>query len=452
MEFLDNIILPQSGSNLALLEFLLMMAKLIFVLYTGVLFGSVLLSIYFQSKTEHVSNYKYIYLSKNYIDLITTNKLMGFGLGIIPFMAIIFLYAHLLHNTQTAITLYLFYSFILFIPGLILIYSYKHSLHLKDFLYLVKKAQNIRLDADGQQELIDYNISVSKLNVKTGWWGLLLLFVSLWMFNSAADLAVDKVRWASEPSLLDIMIYGTAILRFMHFITAAFSLTGVAFIIKIFYWDRAVYQYSEEYEDFAKKINVRIAMVFACIQPVFLIINLILTPKIAVSNFIYGIGGLVFVCVFFALHYLYETIRYRRYKFIIPSFYLLLTIFAFIILKDQNAFNVSNKEQKARLATLFEEYQSQFKAVGTEEMKINGEELYKGRCTACHRFEEKLVGPAHKDVLPKYINNKEALIKFIMNPVKVDPNYPPMPNQGLKPAEAKAIADFMLEHYGPQLK
>jgi hypothetical protein len=32
--------------------------------------------------------------------------------------------------------------------------------------------------------------------------------------------------------------------------------------------------------------------------------------------------------------------------------------------------------------------------------------------------------------------------------VKVDPNFPPMPNQALKPAEAKAIAEYLFKELG----
>jgi len=39
----------------------------------------------------------------------------------------------------------------------------------------------------------------------------------------------------------------------------------------------------------------------------------------------------------------------------------------------------------------------------------------------------------------------KGLIAFIKNPSKIDPNYPSMPNPGLKPAEAKAVADWVFE-------
>jgi len=49
--------------------------------------------------------------------------------------------------------------------------------------------------------------------------------------------------------------------------------------------------------------------------------------------------------------------------------------------------------------------------------------------------------------LPKYEGKTDELVKFIMNPTQKNPGYPPMPAQGLKPAEARAIADYIMENY-----
>jgi cytochrome c len=41
----------------------------------------------------------------------------------------------------------------------------------------------------------------------------------------------------------------------------------------------------------------------------------------------------------------------------------------------------------------------------------------------------------------------DALEDFIMNPRPVLPGYPPMPNQGLKPAEVRAVAKYIMDVY-----
>ena len=55
------------------------------------------------------------------------------------------------------------------------------------------------------------------------------------------------------------------------------------------------------------------------------------------------------------------------------------------------------------------------------------------------------MGPPHNEVVPKYFGKEKELITYIRNPSKIDPNYPPMPNPGLKPNEVKAVVDYVLE-------
>ena len=77
----------------------------------------------------------------------------------------------------------------------------------------------------------------------------------------------------------------------------------------------------------------------------------------------------------------------------------------------------------------------------------NSQDIYDAKCIACHRFDTKLVGPAYNDVLPKYDGKREELISFILNPTKINPEFTAMPNQGLKPKEAEAIADYIVKTY-----
>ena len=79
--------------------------------------------------------------------------------------------------------------------------------------------------------------------------------------------------------------------------------------------------------------------------------------------------------------------------------------------------------------------------------EINGEEISTNICTACHQFDQRVVGPPYMSVLAKYENDKDALVQFIMNPSKIDTDYPPMPNQNLRKPEASAVADYLLQEY-----
>jgi len=48
-----------------------------------------------------------------------------------------------------------------------------------------------------------------------------------------------------------------------------------------------------------------------------------------------------------------------------------------------------------------------------------GEKVFTERCTACHQFDRKVVGPPYNEVLPKYKDRLGDLEAFIRKPVKV---------------------------------
>lgn len=86
------------------------------------------------------------------------------------------------------------------------------------------------------------------------------------------------------------------------------------------------------------------------------------------------------------------------------------------------------------------------------ELAQKGKELFELKCSACHKVNERYIGPALNDVLdrrsPTYVMN------MILNPDGMTKNHPeakkllqeymsPMPNQGLSQEEARAIVEFL---------
>jgi mono/diheme cytochrome c family protein len=86
------------------------------------------------------------------------------------------------------------------------------------------------------------------------------------------------------------------------------------------------------------------------------------------------------------------------------------------------------------------------------EMAAIGAEIYRLKCTACHKPTEKFIGPAPKGILER--RNPAWIMNMILNPdqmVKEDPiakklliefNGSPMANQSLTEEEARAIVEY----------
>ena len=105
----------------------------------------------------------------------------------------------------------------------------------------------------------------------------------------------------------------------------------------------------------------------------------------------------------------------------------------------------------ASMSAEFDKYLAELKGED-KVVSINAKEIYEIKCASCHKWDQKLVGPAHLDVISKYAGKESQLIAFIRNPVKVDPAFPQMPNPGLKPNEAEAVAKYLLETYNEKNK
>jgi cytochrome c551/c552 len=141
-------------------------------------------------------------------------------------------------------------------------------------------------------------------------------------------------------------------------------------------------------------------------------------------------------------------IKESSYKYSPILIVLFIILFALLAIQDQFAIDTSSNKQSAILAAGYDAYELKInEEMGIDTKPISGEDIYNGRCIACHRFDVKVVGPPYNQTLPKYEGKKDDLVAFILNPVKKNPDYPAMPNQGLKPKEAEAIADYLLNTY-----
>ena len=114
-----------------------------------------------------------------------------------------------------------------------------------------------------------------------------------------------------------------------------------------------------------------------------------------------------------------------------------------LYISDQTAIGEANAKQDLILSQNFEDVMQKLNEANTP-VVINGQDIYKNICSACHSFDHKVV-PPYKQTLPKYNGNVDKLVTFILNPTQNNPGYPPMPNPGLNAAQAKAVATYILQ-------
>lgn len=439
MDFLENAVLPQSAHHMVLLKYLLALTFLIVLPYFTLLIGSSLLSVYYNSKSKRSDNTYYSKFSKQLIDLVTFNKSMSFGFGVVPILSAIFCYAQLLHMTDSGVPQNIFISLIFFLTGIVLIYTYKYSSHINDILGKIK-------ESDEESDI--YKLKAAKLLNKTGKYGLVLLLVSAYLFIGSIELAIDSSRWGEDSSLLGIILSINTLTYFLYFIAASISVTSA---VLLYFYFRPNYEWQENdpnYKNFVKKFALTRGLIATLILPALIVLNVFVTPAVALNGIVFGSIVIILFIVLLIANLFYLMLKESNTKFSSSVIYLFVILFTFLVIKEQAAFSTSTQNQFQKLSANYEEYRVKLnEELGIETVAVSGEDIFNGRCSACHKFDVKLVGPPYNSVLGKYVGKQDELAKFVLNPVKINPDYPVMPNQGLKPNEAKAIAEYILKVY-----
>jgi mono/diheme cytochrome c family protein len=83
-----------------------------------------------------------------------------------------------------------------------------------------------------------------------------------------------------------------------------------------------------------------------------------------------------------------------------------------------------------------------------------GEEIWNQKCVACHKLDERYVGPAQRDLIKR--RTPEFIMNMILNPEEMEKRHPvvkqllaeymtPMTNQNLTIEDARALLEFFRE-------
>ena len=151
-------------------------------------------------------------------------------------------------------------------------------------------------------------------------------------------------------------------------------------------------------------------------------------------------------------NFLYPMIKNSDTGFSTIVFVLIFMVFTFNIIKDQAVLGNALRDHTEEITKKAEENEKEAKTKTMTAGGISPDAIFNSKCSACHRFDVKLVGPPYQQTVPKYNGNVQELAGFIFNPVKKNPDFPPMPNQGLKKKEALIMAQWLMDKVGGKIK
>ena len=444
MDFLDKLVIPQSAEHIQLLHYLLMLILFLFIPFISAVFGATILSLYYKAKGLKETNSTYLKFSKDIIETLTINKSIGIILGIVPVITSMLIYAQLLQGTNSNVSTYLIFSVFFLIIGLVLIYTYRYSMTFMEIYDAVKDYKSE--DQNISNEILKYRKANISLSGKSGRWGLFFTFIGMWLFISSATVAAYPTMWG-EINLLYLMFHWEVLSHLFSFFSASLAVTGAAVFFAFFYWEGGKHLKAGDYHDFVKSVATKITFAGAILLPLFMMIDLFAFPSSSLSGSVFMFATAALLLLFLGYHYLYSMVKSHNLKYAGHIFYIILFTVLAVIIKDQLVLQNSTEVQTAVMNVKFEKMLAELTGANKVQKTISGEQIYKNICSSCHSFDHKVVGPPYQQTLPKYEGHIDQLIAFIRNPVKKNPGYPPMPNPGLTPAEAKAIANYIMETY-----
>lgn len=428
MNFFEHLIFPPRAEHLHLAKYFLISISLIFVPFISMLFGATVLSVIFNLRARNEANELWNRFSVDLMQTFGNNFFLGLALGVLPLFTISISYTQLLYGTELKIAQYLMYALIFITVGVVFAYLYK---------------RNIQVNAPGLPA-----------NMITGGIAIVFLLLGFYVFVNSTGIIFDPEKWPHIRSAFPILPSAGIFARFLYFFHFTFALTGAGILFFYLHWMGGKPDISEEYRLFLKKFGSALSLVFTLMLPVLFLWHLRNMPQVASSTLLYELTILSFVVLFVIAYLLYDYLTSNQLKHGVPIFIFFILYLLVINFFDSSAMgramfehNIVLEKQAQAIRSELESRAAEMRPGKVEPSIELGANIFNTRCIACHRFDQKLVGPAYKDVLPKYENNQAALIEFILNPVKINPDFPPMPNQGLKPAEAEAVARYLMDRY-----
>ncbi|MEO8446272.1 MAG: c-type cytochrome [bacterium] len=448
MDFLDNLVIPATTQHLNLLKVILVLSMLIFLPFFGMLLGGTAFSVIFNAYGRKIKNKLFVRLAKDIIDKLAINRFVGVGLGVIPMLSITFCYAQLLFEKEVISVSLLFVATLFMTISVTFIYSYQNTFQIERLIETFKHISGLdkrELDTRIPEDIADYEFDLMNTNSNSGLYGFILLLLTALFFSGGISIALFTDKYQDFQNIAQMFLSSATLFNFLFIIVLSITVTGSAILFFFFSWQGGLYDMDPVYSNFVRKIAGNIAFTGAAILPIFLFLSFISIPNVALSGSVFVYTGLAFVSILLLCNFLYAVIKNSEMKYISAAFYVLILSFGFIIMKNEAAFGIASHKHFVEINLKAEELEKQKKSKTINTAGVNGEEIYTRICSACHKFDVKLVGPPYDQTVPAYNGDVKKLAAFIMNPVKKSPDYPPMPNPGLKPKEADAVAQYLIE-------
>jgi cytochrome c len=419
---------PLSAEFYTLLRYGLFLVLFIHLPYIGVLIGgsavSLLLTVLGTEKREP----DYLRFSRELMDTVWTGRMAMFMFGIVPPLMVWAVYARILFSASPLPWPFWVSVLVLLVLGFALLQWYRSA-------------------GDGSSGLHGPRVGA-------GASGLLALLFAFFLFSTGYGILFDPGKLVLLQKQLRFILSWNAVVKFLLFLTLFFGMTGGLILLLGGRSPGGKEGPDAGYRAFVRDVGATLAFSAALVLPVFLLLDLITLPWIALSAREFATVATVLVLAF-AVCLVLSLARGKgdggtgR-----PVAVLYVLIFLGVLAHDHAAVGNVYRDRIAFLdmqavaaeAAHAQEAHKTEPAAAAPSALEEGKHVFETICSACHRFDIRVVGPPLNERVPKYHGDVEKLKGFIRNPVKLTPGYPSMPKLGLPEKEIDAVSRYLIEH------
>jgi cytochrome c len=434
MEVLNNIALPQSTEHFHLLLFIYNVVLAVLLPYVALLTGSMVFAVCADRYAAGEGSARL--LARRLVTAVLPSRAFFTFFAVLPSLAVLFVYAQVLQQTSALAAGCTLLGVIFLLAAGIAGFAYQYTFRLSDAF------------GAGGAGVAELREGAAATHQKSGTVAVWAILCASFFLSAATAIGITPSAWAGIPSMLAVFISMPVWLAWLLFLALAAGMTGAGLLF-FHHRDQAQGPSDEAYDQTLRALALKGVIGSVLAAPVFLAPALLVLEDLAVSGWVYALAAGAVLALFAALHAIYAYVRLDRPATTAYAFAFVVLATTLVASMYQVALHNATRDHAVQLAMVYDRNEEALKtALGVGAKPLSGEDIYNGKCSACHLFDQKKIGPAYKNVVTKYAGRKADLMRFILNPVKVDPAFPNMPSQGLKPSEADSIATYIMKKVG----
>ena len=419
---------PLSPEFYSLLRHGLFLVLFLHLLFLGFLIGGSTVSLLLNFLGTEKRDPSYLRFSQELMRTVLISKSALFIFGLVPLLLVWFVYSRVLFVASPLP--WQFWAVVL--AALTLGFA---------LLFLYRQARERTLE-------------LSPMTVSTGATGLLVLILAFFLFSAGYGILFDPAKLPLLQKQIRFFLSWNGVVKFLLFLAFFFGMTGGLILLLCGRSTEAAGGRNAGDRGLVHRFGANLAIFATLVLPVFLLLDLVTLPVIALSAEVFVFSAAVLVLSFTVCLILFLSDGKGEGGPGGRVVFLFVLIFLAILLHDDAAVGNAYQDRIAFLAMQKaavtaeagkEEHREESASAGQTEADA-GQVVFEKVCAGCHRFDTRVVGPPLNERVPTYGGDVEKLKAFIRAPVKVNAGYPSMPRLGLPEDEIDAVARYLIEH------